>query len=474
MTIFDGLTGAALVTTDYVPPRHPDTLYPSGSQLQAIWGDKYGNRCDRFLACVAYLDGQEPSLVMCRGYYYGRSGTPGRTVLAAWNWRGGQLILEWTFDSMFGDSVYSGYRGQGNHNLSVADVDGDGKDEIVYGGMCIDHDGTGLYNTLQGHGDAMHLTDFDLSRPGLEVWRCVESDATGAVLTDAATGEVLVEFDNSSDVGRACACDIDPDYLGCEMWAASGCPVYSSQGKILSTSRPSVNFAVWWDGDLLRELLDGTRISKWNPSHSSTSTLLSGSGVSSNNSTKATPTLSADILGDWREEVIWRSSDNQELRIYATPYETDRRLVTLMHDSVYRLGVAWQNVAYNQPPHTGFYLGVGMDDPCVPDVILPGEEVFFGYAGCDFNDLTVTLTGPGTYTAADLTGLGFDRGALSSLRIESPWQVTFYTEDDFSGSHETVTEDQPCLDTAWMPEVQSISIGLIPQEIVDVIKPPRR
>lgn len=138
LTVFNGLTGAALVTTDYVPPR--------GNV--ADWGDNYGNRVDRFLACIAYLDGYRPSLVMCRGYYT-------RAILAAWNWRDGQLTRVWTFDSRDGTPGNLSYEGQGNHNLSVGDVDGDGRDEIVYGPCAIDHDGSGLYSTGLGHGDAM-------------------------------------------------------------------------------------------------------------------------------------------------------------------------------------------------------------------------------------------------------------------------------------------------------------------------------
>jgi rhamnogalacturonan endolyase len=360
LTVFDGLTGAELATAAYDPPRHPDTLFPSSSQLKTIWGDGYGNRVDRFLACIAYLDGIRPSLVMCRGYYTGQNGTPGRTVLAAWNWRNGELTQVWTFDTLFGPPENDAYRGQGNHNLSVADVDCDGKDEIVYGGMCVDDDGSGLYTTGQGHGDAMHLSDMDPERPGLEVWRCVETTVTGAVLTDAATGEVLVEYVNAGDVGRACAGDIDPRYLGYELWGSTGCPMYTCQGQVIGSSSLSMNFMVWWDSDLLRELLDGTTIDKWDYKNATTQRLLSAStyNAASNNGTKSNPCLCADILGDWREEVIWRSRDNQKLLIFTTTIPTDHRLVTLMHDHVYRMSTAWQNVAYNQPTQTGFFMGV--------------------------------------------------------------------------------------------------------------------
>jgi rhamnogalacturonan endolyase len=358
LTIFDGLTGAALVTTDYLPPRGK----------VADWGDNYGNRVDRFLACIAYLDGGRPSLVMCRGYYT-------RAVLVAWNWRAGRLTHVWTFDSDDGTPGNSKYRDQGNHNLSVADVDGDGCDEIVYGACAIDHDGRGLYSTGLGHGDAMHLSDLDPDRPGLEVWSIHEmpTHPYGASLLDAATGSVLWGL-KLSDPGRGLALDIDPRYPGYECWASGSDGLYTCRGVKISGAKPkSCNMGAWWDGDLLRELLDGTTIDKWSYETGTTTRLLTAAGCSSNNGTKANPCLCADLLGDWREEVIWRTSDNQELRIYTTTIPTEHRMVTLMHDPVYRLGIAWQNVAYNQPAHPGFYLGEGMAIPPVPAIGTVGH-----------------------------------------------------------------------------------------------------
>jgi len=346
LTVFDGATGAALATTDYIPPRGE----------VADWGDDYGNRVDRFLACVAYLDGARPTLVMCRGYYT-------RAVLAAWNWRGGELSHVWTFDSDDGTSGNRDYRGQGYHSLAVADVDSDGRDEIVYGSCGIDDDGTGLYSTGLGHGDALHLSDIDPSRPGLEVFGIHErpEHPFGANLRDAATGKVIWGF-ASPDVGRGLAMDIDPRYPGCECWAAGRGldSLWSCRGEVISQQKPrSCNMGVWWDGDRLRELLDGTRIGKWDYRRGVTQPLLLAERYdgAANNGSKANPCLCADILGDWREEVIWRTRDNQELRIFVSPLPTSFRLPTLMHDSVYRLSVAWQNVGYNQPAHPGFFLG---------------------------------------------------------------------------------------------------------------------
>ncbi len=353
LTVFQGSTGKALYTGAYEPARG----------TVSSWGDSYGNRVDRFLACIAYLDGVHPSLVMCRGYYT-------RTVLAAYDWNGSALTRRWVFDS--NSSGNSGYSGQGNHNLSVADVDNDDKDEIIYGSCTIDDNGKGLYTTGLGHGDAMHAGDLDPNRSGLEVWACHEDTAgnggVGASFRDARTGSVLWKFTASGDVGRACSADLTAQYAGEEVWAA-GSPLYSSTGQNIGSAPSPKNFAIWWDGDELRELLDNTSITKYGGG-----TLLSAGGCASNNGTKATPCLQADIFGDWREEAIWRTSDNKYLNIYTTTDVTSRRIYTLMHDPVYRLGVAWQNTAYNQPPHTGFFIGSGMKTPPEPSIYLAGES----------------------------------------------------------------------------------------------------
>jgi rhamnogalacturonan endolyase len=207
------------------------------------------------------------------------------------------------------------------------------------------------------------LGDFDPDRAGLEVWQCHES-GSGATFRDARTGSIIYKFASSGDVGRACCDDMTASYKGCEAWAA-GSSLYTCKGANAGSTPSSCNFAIWWDGDLLRELLNGTSIGKYGGS-----TLLSASGCVANNGTKSTPGLSADLLGDWREEVIFATSDSSALRIYTTTTVTSNRIFTLMHDPQYRLSIAWQNVAYNQPPHVGFYLGDGMAQPAMPKIFL--------------------------------------------------------------------------------------------------------
>lgn len=379
LTVFDGLTGAALATTNYIPPRHPGTLTPTTEQLKEIWGDGYGNRMDRFLGAIAYLDGKTPSLILSRGYYT-------RSVIAAWNFRGGKIQHLWTFDSDDSTGTNKAYRGQGNHNLSVADVDGDGKDEIVFGAMTIDDDGKGLYSTGLGHGDALHVSDLDPSRPGLEVFDIQErfSDA-GANFRDAKTGEVIWKKpsikagEDGEGPGRGLALDIDPRYSGFECWVfgAGIFGLFDNKGnQITAKTPPSCNFGVLWDGDVLSELLNGTTIAKWKYELDTTELILDAAKYNCvrNNGTKSTPVLSADLFGDWREEVIWRTADNKELRIFSTTIATDKKFYTLMHDPQYRLSIAWQNVAYNQPPHTSFYIGEGMKNPPRPNIVVNSAQ----------------------------------------------------------------------------------------------------
>ena len=363
LTLFDGETGAELHTIAYKPNR-------SGT-----WGDNYGNRVDRFLAAVAYLDGVKPSVVMCRGYYT-------RATLAAYDVVNKQLVEKWFYDS--GSTAGVGAYGEGAHSLAVADVNGDGKDDIIYGSAVINSNGTLLYRTGRGHGDALHVGKMIPDSEGLQIWMVHEDKAApyGYELRDAKTGAVIWGAQTGTDVGRGMAADIDSRYRGYEMWSSGVGGTYGHAGNQISTSRPSNNFRIYWDGDVQDELLDGTTISKWNSNNGnpnvggSSSNLRSFSGMSSINGTKSNPCLSADILGDWREEVIYyNTSEPSKITIFTTTIPTANRFRTLMSDHVYRLSIAWQNVAYNQPPHLGFYLrdsverlqALPIDEPCEGD-----------------------------------------------------------------------------------------------------------
>lgn len=371
LTVFDGLTGAAVSTVKYLPGRHPDKEDPDQEEMAAVWGDGNGNRMDRFLGGVAYLDGRNASLIMCRGYYT-------RSVIAAWDFKDKKLTSRWIFDSD-ASAENRKYRGQGNHSLTIADVDADGKDEIVYGAMTLDDDGRGLYSTGIGHGDALHVSDLDPSRPGLEVFDIQErfGDA-GASFRDARTGEVIWKKasikagDDGEGPGRGLSLDVDPRYEGFESWVAGAgiTGMFDVRGNKISEGNPSVNFGIFWDEDMLSELLNSTTVSKWDYLAGKSNVLFDAASYDcvSNNGTKSTPALSADLFGDWREEVMFRTRDGKELRIFTTTIPAKNRLFTFMHDPQYRQSIAWQNVAYNQPPHTGFYIGPNMKPPKRPNI----------------------------------------------------------------------------------------------------------
>ncbi len=412
LTVFNGETGKAMASTDYLPAR--------GIVSNATWGDSYGGRSERFVAAVAYLDGTKPSLVMGRGYYT-------RLVRVAWDWRNNTLSQRWIFDS--NTSGNSAYAGMGNHQMTVGDVDGDGKDEIFNGSSGINDDGTKLFANGLGHGDALHMSDMDPDRPGQEIWQCLEEPSkyitNGLVFLDAKTGAPLWGVGGEGvDIGRCNAADIDPRYKGYECWGSRG-NLYDCKGNQIGTSKPSMNFSIWWDADLNRELLDGNHIDKWNYTTAKSINLLTATNYSSNNSTKATPCLSADLFGDWREEVIFRKTDNTAIRIYTTNIPTPHKLYTLMHDSQYRVAIAWQNSAYNQPPHPSFYLGVDMVTHTQPNIVTTNATLATNsfsneapsanailYPNPTSQTFTIKAEGRFTYTIHNLLGqeLGSGKG----------------------------------------------------------------
>ncbi|MCH7231299.1 RICIN domain-containing protein [Glycomyces sp. L485] len=349
LTIFDGRTGAAMDTVNYQPAR--------GNV--SSWGDNYGNRVDRFLAGTAYLDGETPSMIFSRGYYT-------RTVIWAVDWDGQDLTTRWTFDS---NQAGSQYEGQGAHSLSIADLDGDGRQDVVFGAMAIGSNGQALWNTRLGHGDALHVSDFVPSNPGQEVYMPSEwTSGPSSRLVDGDNGSIIFQTPRTgNDNGRGVAGNVWSGNPGGEFWSSSVGGMQDASGSNIGSKPSSTNFLSWWDGDGERELLNGTTIDNYSPGQR----LLTGSGVSSNNGTKSTPALSADLFGDWREEVVWRTSNSSALRIYATPHETDLRIPTLMHDIQYRVAIAWQNTGYNQPPHPSFYIGSDVTAYPWPDVHTP-------------------------------------------------------------------------------------------------------
>ncbi len=365
LSLADGETGAEMARTEYIPRGEQ-------AEWESYWGDNFGNRSERFLMGVGHFDSQDgrASIIICRGYYKNFQ------LWAIHYNNDGKLRNRWKFNTAAGYDA--NWLGQGNHNLSVGDVDDDGKDEIIYGACAIDHDGNGLYTTGLGHGDALHLGKFDPERSGLQVVACHEEEAKhggkGVEYRDAKTGEILSYISGTGDVGRCMVADIDPENPGCEYWGSAGSTIYSCRtGADLGKNRPTAigggatyDMGIWWSGSLNRQLLDGHVSSgavngKGEPIVTSYTDgrLFMGStfSASTNNDSKANPCFYGDIWGDWREEMIFPSSDYSELRVFTTDFETEYRIRPLMEDHVYRLSAAHQNIGYNQPTHTGFYLG---------------------------------------------------------------------------------------------------------------------
>ena len=371
-TVFAGKTGAELATINYLPGRGAVGVWGA---IQGIaspagdlgWGDDtVCNFVDRHLASVAYLDGERPSLIPCRGYYW-------RSALWALDWRDGKLTQRWLFDTAAvkgatgkdGKLLQSsqGYESQGSHSLRQGDVDGDGFDEIVYGSMNVDHDGQGLCSTGLRHGDALHMTDIDPNRPGLEIWMVDEQTSeNGGISThyeDAKDCSIIWEQKGTGDNGRGCTGPLIAGTTGWQMWSGAG-GLYDASFKTVGSVPGSDNFTIWWGAELNRFLENATSIT---PYGAGGGTGLSASGCTSNNGSKSDPALTADIFGDWREEVVYRTTGNDALRIYTTTTPTTHRLYTLMHDPIYRMSVATENVAYNQPPEPGIYIGPNMTLP---------------------------------------------------------------------------------------------------------------
>lgn len=394
LTVFRGADGSELQTIPYKPERGDDGLR---------WGDyamariEPGNRVDRFLAGVAYLDGQKPYAVFARGYYT-------RSTLVSYSWDGRSLKEHWYVDSGWTpmtnpfndgphgrdgtDPEYGTLTTQGFHSLSAADVDGDGKQEIVYGSATIDDDGSLLYSSMAemppesaapgttarlGHGDAMHVADLDPQREGMEIFTVHEGAAYapyGYAMRDAATGEVLWGGYTGKDTGRGMVGDVDPALPGYESWA--GIPLspagalWNAGGSQVDSKVPGTNMSVKWAADMTTQIVGGAQevtptIDDWKRG-----TLLTAAGTRANNGTKGNPSLVADVWGDWREELLVRTADSTAIRMYTSTEVTNRKLYTLMHDPQYRAEIARQNTTYNQPSYTSFYFGSDINWSKVP------------------------------------------------------------------------------------------------------------
>ncbi|MDO4994945.1 MAG: rhamnogalacturonan lyase [Bacteroidales bacterium] len=383
LTVFNGETGSAVHTVYYNPNRG---CFVGGSPEGRfdIWGDDYGNRSERYLATVAHLDASQPthaSAVMCRGYYT-------RSYLWAVDFNGEKLSTRWRHASLSNKTVlthdsqgnkdvrtytkatYSGTThctaySQGNHNISVADVDGDGMDEIIYGSAAIDHDGTLLWSTGLNHGDAIHVGDLMPDRPGLEVFQIHEDPPFGMHICDAATGELLIHMTGDGDTARGIAADFTPE-RGYEFCYFGDGNMYNAPTGAIVGGASAQNFRIYWDGDIYDEILNdkgGGHNQPFLEKYNGGGLVVDGKRLfehgytTSCNGTKTSPCLQADIFGDWREELIFfNGSDKTTINIFSTALKTEARVPCLMFDHVYRMGIAWQNVGYNQPPHLGYYL----------------------------------------------------------------------------------------------------------------------
>lgn len=381
LTLLDGETGKLLDHIEFIP---------RGSSVND-WGDGYGHRANKFFFGAPYLDGLKPSLFIGRGIYT-------QTKMRTYDVVDKKLVLRWSWESGNSGDWY----GQGYHNYTIADVDMDGRDEIVWGSMTIDDNGKGLYTTALGHGDAMHVGDLDPYRKGIEVWRCLEnSPQWGTVFQDGATGKLLIHDLSTGDCGRSCAANVSNKSKGAELWGSVNA-FSATTLKMISPTIKSMpyNYRIYWDGDLLEECVDhydfttdrGTgygSVYKYNEANQGASIILQSIGYSCNY-TKGTPCLQADLFGDWREEVIWHSTDEQSLLVYTTINPTSYRNYTLMHDHQYRQAINWQMCGYNQPPHTSYFLGELEGKILPPPPVITNERL--QYQGGGVWDKTSTST----------------------------------------------------------------------------------
>lgn len=409
LSLIDGLTGKELDRVNFIPRGK-----------SSDWGDDYGHRASKYFFGAPYLDGLHPSLFIGRGIYT-------KTIMRTYDIVDKKLKLRWEFNS--GNS--GPYFGQGNHNYTIADVDQDGRDEIVWGSMTVDDDGKGLYSTAMGHGDALHVGDLDPFRKGTEIFKCLEnSPMWGTILYDGATGEILIHNYYTKDCGRCMAGNISDEIKGAALWGGAKMYSASTKQEIGTTGGPE-NYRIYWDGDLLEEMTDhidfttdkgyGTgAIYKYK--NGAASTVLVAGGATSCNYTKGTPSLQADLFGDWREEVVWRNEANTAIYIYTTVDPTIYRNYTLMHDHQYRQAICWQMCGYNQPPHASYFLGEGEGITVPPPPAISNNRLeYSGSGNWDKTSMVFTLDGESTkYTDGQQVLIDAAAGSNVNLTLTGP------------------------------------------------------
>ncbi len=376
----NGQTGVTYSVTEYPLKR----LENGETDLNAAWGDGYGHRSSKYFMGAPYLDGRKPSIFLARGIY-----TRHKMIALDVNPLNHALTTRWEWHGpAHGTMPGSYWYGNGNHNYVIADVDEDGRDEIVYGNMVIDDNGKGLNSTAFGHGDAIHVNDFDPYRKGLEIYNCLEdSPEWGMAYRSGLTGEIYKHFSSPpDDDGRALAGNFannipgslgrswftDALGLSCDEYLSDFTGVFSGKNDGVR----NLNFRIYWDGDLLSEAMDGTgsndngswlMIYHWNGSSNDREMTMEGT---SNNGTKNNPSFQGDIIGDWREEVMMRASSGatvtedgtswavwDQLLLFTTAYPSSYPIYNLWGDHQYRQAMGTQMQVYNLPPNASFFLG---------------------------------------------------------------------------------------------------------------------
>ncbi|MGN0106938.1 MAG: bacterial Ig-like domain-containing protein, partial [Hominilimicola sp.] len=477
-TVFDGKDGSVI-----------DTIYyPINICSSSVWGDDIGNRSTRFLADVSYLDGEKPYAVYWRGYYTQKNDpTIGRTGVFGASFDGERLNVKYVFDTYdVENSIYADgyvgipaytagnekYIGQGNHNMTTADVDNDGKDEFISGALCFEvNDEDKLmpkWCSFRGHGDALHIGDYDPTHPGFEYFSVHEGGNTtvvlpdgiqktldyGMTLYDAATGEELFHVSAGSDTGSGLMLNSGQGgYF--QMSVSTGVGTYIGEGNGIYTKADvdaDRKFRVFWDGDLYDEAVANTNITAWDGSgYANIFTAEDCVGI---NPGGHAPVLQADLFGDWREELIYPTEDYSRLRVFSTTIPTNYKIKTLMHDPVYRSGVAAEQTATNLPPHVGFYMGKELFDEEIPEIKITSAP-----------DRTIYAPGEALNTKGLAVMALYENGSMEAI---SDYEVSGYAPDKIGEQSVTVTYmEKTASFTVYVEEITGIFISRLPDNTVN-------